>query len=144
MDILEQATKPKVRWSLYVDNGPYGPWATMQMLPEAFPVKEEKGKDGKPYSWPDKFQFKDGDKTVSLERYMKGEPMGGDPKVIPVEPSSQSAVCPSGVLIQLRQEVGKLEDVLRGDNTPGAEKTGLLETGQQLLEQLKQIGGPGA
>lgn len=145
LDFLAQSTKPKVRWSLFVDNGPYGPWATMQMLPEPFFVKEEKSKDGKPYSWPGKFEFKDGGKTVSLERYTKGEPMSGDdPKIIPVDPTSQGAVCPSGVLIQLRQEVGKLEDVLRGDNTPGAERTGLLETGQRLLEQLKQIGGPGA
>lgn len=144
-DFLGQQTNPKVRWSAYVTNGPNGPWATMQMLPEAFLAQsKEKGKDGKAYSWPEKFKIKDGDRTFELERYTRGDPMGSEPKIIPVDPSSQGAVCPEPVLIRLRSEIGKLEDTLRGDKTPGEEKDGLLDTGHVLLDKLKEIGGPGA
>jgi hypothetical protein len=33
-----------------------------------------------------------------------------------------------------------METVLRGDDTPGQEKAGLLERGQKLVESLKKIG----
>ena len=98
-DFLSQTTKPKVRWSAYVTNGPGGPWATMQMLPTPFlATSTEKGKDGKAYAWPDEFKVKDGDSTVTLKRYTSGEPGGSEPKMIPVDPTSQGAVCPDPVL----------------------------------------------
>ena len=34
----------------------------------------------------------------------------------------------------------KMQTVLRGDPTPGVDKTGLIEKGQKLLDQLKKIG----
>jgi len=145
-DFLSQTTKPKVRWSAYVTNGPGGPWATMQMLPTPFlATSSEKGKDGKAYAWPDDFKVKDGDQTVTLKRYTSGEPGGSEPKMIPVDPTSQGAVCPDPVLVRLRSEIGKIEDTLRGDkSTPGEEKEGLLDTGHILVDKLKEIGGPDA
>ena len=148
-DFLSQQTNPKVRWSLFVANGPHGPWATMQLVPEPFLASSKdkvKDKDGseKAYSWPEKFKIKEGDRTFDLERYTRGEPMGSEPKIIPVDPSSHGAVCPDPVLVRLRSEIGELEDTLRGDKTPGQEKDGLLDTGRILLDKLKEIGGPGA
>jgi hypothetical protein len=148
VDFLEQNSNPKVRWSLYVANGPHGPWATMQQVPTPFPASSKekvKDKDGKEqsYSWPEEFKVQDGQKMIDLPRYTRGDPMGSEPKIIPVDPSSASAVCPSDVLIKLRSEIGKLETVLRGDKTPGQEEDGLIDTGRVLVDQLKAIGGPG-
>ena len=63
-----------------------------------------------------------------------------------MDPGSQSAVCPSDVLIRLRRELGDLEDTLRGvkGETAGEERQGLLELGQAVQEKLKSIGSPGA
>lgn len=143
---LSQQTKPKVRWSAFVTNGPHGPWATMQLVPTPFLVSStEKDKDGKAYSWPDEFKIKDGNRTATLKRYTSGEPGGSEPKIIPIDPSSQGSVCPDAVLVRLRSEIGKLEDTLRGDKSvPGQEEDGLLDTGRALLDKLKEIGGPGA
>ena len=149
-DFLAQTTKPKVRWSAYVTNGPGGPWATMNMLPAPFLAtssEKVKDKDGnlKAYAWPEDFKIKDGEQTVTLKRYTTGDPGGSEPKMIPVDPSSTGAVCPDPVLIRLRSEIGKLEDTLRGDkSTPGEEKEGLLDTGRIVVDKLKEIGGPGA
>jgi hypothetical protein len=143
-DFLTQQKEPTVRWSVYVTNGPYGPWANMQPIPDPFLVKSDKKKDGKQYSWPEKFKIKDGGKEFELERYTKGEPTGSEPKIIPVDPASQGAVCPSDVLMTLVREIGNLEQTLRGEQTPGQEQVGLIETGRVLKDSLKEIGGPGA
>ena len=144
-DFLSQQTKPKVRWSAFVTTGPGGPWATMQMLPTPFlATSTEKDKDGKAYAWPEEFKIKDGDSTATLKRYTSGEPGGSEPKIIPVDPTSEASVCPDAVLVRLRSEIGKLEDTLRGDKTPGEEKDGLIDTGHVLLDKLKEIGGPEA
>lgn len=147
-DFLSQKSKPKVRWAMYMQTGPYGPWAVMQPLPKPFLVKQDKKDkdDKKQYKWPEKFDIKDSGKTYHLKRYTGGDPTkgGGDPKIIPVDPSSQSSVCPSDVLIKLRRELGDMQQTLRGDKTPGHEKAGLIDTGKALLEKLKGIGAPGA
>jgi hypothetical protein len=44
------------------------------------------------------------------------------------------------VVTTLRRELGDLEEVLRGNQNPGEEKTGLLEAGDKLGKKLKQIG----
>jgi hypothetical protein len=139
-DFLEQQQKPKVRWSVYLTNGPYGPWASMQPLPEAFPVKADGDKGG----WPDVFKIADGGKTFELKRYKSGNPIGGsEPSIIPVDPQTQGAVCPSDTLIRLRRELSDLEDVLKGNKEdPTNEKMGLLDQGHALGEKLKSIGKP--
>jgi hypothetical protein len=140
MEFLEVKTKPKVRWSVYVTNGPGGPWAAMQPLPEAFAAKPESDKKG----WPEEFKIKDGDRTFELKRYKTGSPTGGEPQIIPVDPTTQGSVCPSDVLVKLRRELQDLEGVLRGDKSdPANEKAGLADTGHALVEKLKQIGRPG-
>lgn len=141
-DFLSQQTDPKVRWSVVVQSSPFGPWAVMQPLPEAFAVTK---KSNSTYKWPEQFKLMEQGKTFELKRYTGGDPGGSPPKVIPVDPSSQSSVCPSDVLIKLRRELGDLEETLRGDKaeaTAGEEKQGLLELGQALHERLKAIGSP--
>lgn len=146
-ELLEEKENPKVRWSVYVIPGPYGPWANMQLVPDPFLVKsdkKEKDKDGKEtqYSWPSEFKIKEGDQTHTLKRYTKGEPMGGDPQLIPVVPDSQSGVCPSDTILKLRKELAEMQRILKGDSTPGIEKMGLLQVGDNLQEALKKIGAP--
>jgi hypothetical protein len=136
VDLLSQQTAPKVRWATLVMNGPGGPWATMVALPQPFAVKAADGK------WPEKFKLKDGNKDVEYDRYTKGDPIGSEPDVIPVNPVSQGSVCPSDVLTRLRRELSDTEEVLRGSEVPGDEKQGLLDLGNKLKEQLKGIGSP--
>lgn len=137
-DFLKQQTDPKVGWSVVVTSSPFGPWAAMQPLPKPF---ELKGKDG----WPKEFKIAQGGKTVKLDRYMRGDPTkSDDPEAIPVDPATQVSVCPSDTLLKLRREIGKLDEVLKGDKTPGHETDGLLDLGNRLKDKLKLIGGSAA
>ncbi len=134
-DFLDSQTKPSVRWSVVLGNGPGGPWATMQPVPTPFLAK-----DGDKPKWPDDIRIPQGDKQAVLKRYESGNPIKEEGLFVPVDPGSQAAVCPSDVLFKLRRELGDLEEVLRGNQTPGEEKTGLLESGDKLSKKLKAIG----
>jgi hypothetical protein len=136
-EFLEGQTKPKVRWSIIVGNSPLGPIASMQPVPQPFFLTTE----AKDYSWPASFDVAgEKGKKQAVKRYLKGEAASEDPTFIPVDPSTQGLVCPADVLVRLRRGLSDLEEVLRGNPTPGEEKTGLLETGQQLAKKLKAIG----
>ncbi|MES1175084.1 MAG: hypothetical protein ABUL62_12240 [Myxococcales bacterium] len=134
-DFLDSQSKPSVRWSVVLGNGPGGPWATMQPVPTPFLAK-----DGDKPKWPDDIRIPQGDKQAVLKRYNSGNPISEDGLFVPVDPGSQAAVCPSDVLFKLRRELGDLEEVLRGNQNPGEEKTGLLESGDKLGKKLKAIG----
>ena len=149
-DFLSQQENPKVRWGVYFENGAYGPWASMQPLPEPFFVKptEKMAKklkeEKKNYTWPKEFKIKQRGKEFTLERHTRGDPMpktGKEPAIVPVNPTTQSAVCPSTVSQGLSRELFRIEAVLRGDKTPGAEKDGLLDTGRAIVDKLKDLGG---
>lgn len=131
-ELLAEKDKPQVRWSILMGNGPGGPWASMQMVPTPFPAKEK---------WPDELKLGAGKQEVSLRRYTSGNPVGEqNPYFIPVDPTSQGGVCPSDVIFKLRREMNDLESVLRGDNTPGVDRTGLIDGAKQLTDKLKLIG----
>ncbi len=134
LEFLEGQTKPVVRWSIMVSGTPFGPIASMQPVPTPFLVE---GPDKK---WPESFELMADKKKVTVKRYTKGEAATEDPTFIPVDPSTQSLVCPADVLFSIRRELTGMEEVLRGNPTPGEEKTGLLEAGQTLAKKLKQIG----
>ncbi len=142
-DAFSLKDKPKFHWSAVVANGPSGPWATMLSVPEPFLVKSEEKVAGKDYTWPDSLKFKQGGKDTDIKRYTKGDPMGGNPQFIPVEPNSQNAVCPSIPVARIVRAVQDLEDALRGikdtSGTGGHEQTGLIETGRTVSEKLKTI-----
>lgn len=140
MEFLESQTKPQIRWSVIVTGSPMGPVASMQPVPSPFLVSSDEKKDGKSYSWPDSFEIMAGNKKLAVKRYMKGEAASEDLSFIPVDPSTQASVCPSDVLVRIRRELSSMEEVLKGDQTPGEERAGLLETGQLLLKKLKDIG----
>jgi hypothetical protein len=145
-EILSQAKDPKVRWSVFVGYGPSGPWASMQPLPEPFLVKSDEKKDGKAYSWPTEFTIKDAGKDVKLNRYTKGNPIASPPELIPVDPESQTLVCPIDTMVKLAREVQGLQTSLRGQKAaqPGEEEqTGLIDMGNAVVEKLKLIGQPG-
>jgi len=134
-DFLAGQTKPQVRWSVVLGNGPGGPWATMQPVPTPFFAK-----DGDKPKWPDDIRIPVGDKQAVLKRYNSGNPISEDGLFIPVDPASQASVCSTSVVTTLRRELGDLEEVLRGNKNPGEEKTGLLDAGEALAKKLKQIG----
>jgi hypothetical protein len=134
-EFLDSQTKPQVRWSVIVSPTGVGPLASMQPVPAPFPLGSEDKK-----TWPDSFDLMAGGKKTTVKRYQKGDAATEDPTFIPVDPSTQGSVCPSDVLVKLRGRLSDLEETLRGNQTPGEEKTGLLESGQALAKKLKQIG----
>ena len=147
-DFLSQQETPKVRWGAYFEPGPHGPWVSMQALPTPFLVQVKEQKKGdKPHKWPDEFKINQRGKDYDLKRFTGGDPTrtkpGDNPTIIPVNPSTQNAVCPSDVIVKLQRELRDLEEVLLGDKTPGAEKDGLIDIGRTLHDKLKQIGKPG-
>jgi len=131
-DFLDSQTKPQVRWSVIVSGSPAGPVGSMQLIPTPFPAADK---------WPDSFELAapQGKKTV-VKRYTKGEAATEEPTFIPIDPATQGSVCPADVLVRLRGRLSDMEEVLRGNPTPGEEKTGLLEAGQTLVKKLKDIG----
>ena len=140
-DAFGQKDKPKVQWSAIVSGGPSGPWATMISLPEPFLVKSEEKVGGKDYTWPESLKIKLGGKETTVKRYAKGDPAGGDPQFIPVEPGSQGGVCPNINVTRVLRTIQDLEDSLRGVKVEGGhEETGVIEAGRALAEKLKQIG----
>jgi hypothetical protein len=133
-DYIEEQKTPKVRWIGYVGGGPGGPWISLEPLQKdkAFPAGT---------GWPAELEFKDDKgKVEKIKRYASGDPTGSEPPFLPVNPQSQGGVCPSDVVGSLIGQLLKMETVLRGDNTPGVDKTGLIERGQKLSEMLKKIG----
>lgn len=135
LEFLESQTKPQVRWSVLLVNGPSGPWAMMERVPTPFLAKAEGDK-----KWPDEIKVKDGGKEVAIKRYTSGNPIATDPMFMPVDPTTQGSVCPSDVLVKLRRELMDMERALRGDqSTPGEEEAGLHEMGLKLAEKLKEL-----
>ena len=129
LELLEASSKPQVRWAVQVSDGPGGPWASMMTVPTPFLAKEK---------WPDELKVGPAAKQETLKRYTSGGPSGT--YFIPIDPATQTSVCPSDTIFKLRRELNDLETVLRGDTTPGDEKTGIIESGTKLMDRLKKIG----
>jgi hypothetical protein len=129
-ELLAQKTDPKVRWAVWVESGPGGPWANMQIVPTPFAVKSD---------WPADLKVPRGDANAVIKRYSKGDVSSGDPQFIPVAPQTESMVCPSTTIVRLRQELVEMQEVLKGDATPGAEKTGFLQMGEDVVKVLKKL-----
>jgi hypothetical protein len=130
-DLVAEQKTPKVHWSATVQSSPAGPMVVLQGVPAPFAVGDK---------WPDTLDFKQGNNTTKVKRYTSGDPMGTESPFIPVDPGSQGQVCKSNVYGALVSQLMKMETELRGDSTPGVDKTGLIEAGQKLAEQLKKIG----
>jgi hypothetical protein len=132
LELLEQQTKPQVRWAAILTNGPGGPWAGTVALPAPFPAKDK---------WPDDMKLGSGKDAATFKRYNSGNPINNDsPFYVPIDPTTTGSVCPSDVIFKLRRELSDLETVIRGDNTPGEERTGLIDGAKRLTDKLKQIG----
>jgi hypothetical protein len=132
-ELLAQNTNPRVHWGVAIQSGPQGPWGTMQVLPTAFPARE---------TWPASFDVQSGDQKVSVKRYTGGDPSRGDGvQLIPIAPSTQNVVCPTDTIVRLRRELSEIQRLVAGDDTPGAEVTGILQLGDGIKKQLAAIGG---
>jgi hypothetical protein len=144
-DLVAEGAKPKVKWYATISGGPGGPWVNLDRLDTPFLAQSDekvKDKDGKEkaYAWPDEIEVKDGSSTTKIKRYSSGDPGGSTPPFIAVNPQTQSAVCQSDAIGSLLSQLLKMQTVINGDPTPGVDKTGLLEKGQKLADQLKKIG----
>ncbi|HVU02732.1 MAG TPA: hypothetical protein VHE30_13315 [Polyangiaceae bacterium] len=144
-DVLTQKTDPKVRWAVWLESGPGGPWMNMQPVTSPFLVKSTakvKDKDGKEkdYEWPAEITVVKGKDSGSVKRYKSGDISSGDPQWLPVNPATESMVCPSTTIVRLRSELQEMQTVLKGDQTPGQEKDGFLQMGETVVAQLKKIG----
>ncbi len=64
------------------------------------------------------------------------EPYG---KLIPIDPDTQGAVCPESVGITLLSAILDLKIELAGDPTPGLERPGAIELGEELVDQLEHM-----
>jgi hypothetical protein len=133
-ELLAQNTNPRVHWGVSIQSGPQGPWGAMQVLPTAFPAKE---------AWPAAFDVQSGDQKVSVKRYTGGDPTRGadGAQLIPIVPASQTVVCPTDTIVRLRRELSDIQKLVVGDDTPGAEVTGIIPLGESIKKQLAAIGG---
>jgi hypothetical protein len=134
-ELLDQKANPQVRWGVSVQQGPQGPWGSMQVLPSAFFANGEKGKGG---GWPAQFEIPQGGEKSSFKRFVGGDPDG---QIIPIAPMTQNAVCPTDTIVRIRRELGDMQKILNGDETPGAEVVGIVQLGDTIKKQLNAIGG---
>jgi hypothetical protein len=134
-ELLAQNTNPQVHWGVSVQQGPHGPWGTMQVLPSAFAANAG--------SWPAQFELKDGNQNVTVKRYQGGDPTRGSDgsQLIPVAPTTQNTVCPTDTIVRLRRELADMQKILTGDETPGQEVVGIVTLGDSIKKQLAGIGG---
>ena len=142
--VMENQAKPKMEWSVFVTNGPHGPMAVIQPIPEPFFVSSKDKVNGKDYSWPEEIEIPEGDKKTKLKLYKKDNPIENPPLLIPIDPKSQESVYPKDQILlgKLREEIEKLEELLKGDKSdPTNEKAGIVDLGQDLIDELKGIGG---
>jgi len=136
--LLADRENPKVRWGAVVASGSDGPWIELAPITEPFLVKEA----GK--SWPEQMSVRrvDGQGRASdakVDRISKTELKMQS--VLPINPATQSLVCPSDVIGKVQSELYKLQLSLNGDETPGAEKVGLKQLGENLVKSLSALGG---
>ncbi len=140
--VLEQQNEEtrKVQWSVFVVGGAAGPMAVMQPLERAQQFALTK-KGDTTYKWPEEFKIKDGGKEIALKRYTSGDPTGNNPKIIPVDPTTQSSVCANTTVGALSREVTRVESALRGEQGQGGadDKEGLIQLGDKLVEELRKI-----
>jgi hypothetical protein len=127
-EMLAQSANPQVRWGVTVSPGPGGPWGTLSVLPTGF-AAGDKG------AWPAQIEIAEG---KGGKRYSGGDASG---QIIPVNPGSQSAVCPTDTMVRVRREVSDLDKLMQGDQTPGQESAGVVELGEAIKKQLVAIGG---
>lgn len=142
--VMENQTNPKMEWSVFVANGPHGPMAVIQPIPEPFLVSSKEKVNGKDYAWPEEIEVPEGDKKTKLKLYKKDNPIENPPVLIPIDPKSQESVYPKDQILlgKLREEIEKLEQLLKGDKSdPTNEKAGIVDLGQTIMDELKGIGG---
>jgi hypothetical protein len=132
-ELLAQKNDPKIRWAVWVESGPGGPWANMQIVPTPFAQKAD---------WPAELKVPRGNENAVIKRYQRGDVSSGDPQFLPVAPQTESMVCPSTTIVRLRQELTEMQEVLKGDATPGAEKVGFLQMGEDVTKALKKLVSP--
>ncbi len=131
-ETAKEAKEPKVHWAVAVHDGPKGKWAKVQPVEKAFLANDKKAK-----SWPSKLKVG----KSELELYKKGDPESG--QYIPVDPTTETAVCPQNLQLRLMGALMDLGKQIAGEKTPGHEKDGVVDIGEKVLDQLRRIGGPG-
>ena len=135
--IAAEKEKPNFHWGVALTSTPMGPVASVMPI-KPVPIQD---KEKKAYRWPSQFETPDGKKK--LDRFTSGDPLKGDPAVIPVDPDGESAVCPQNLQFRLMGALVDASRGLQGDDTPGNEKAGVISMGDKLMDQLRKIGSAG-
>ena len=133
--LAEQAERksPTIKWAVTIKGGPGGPWGSMTQVKPFEVTKDKKAQ------WPDAFEL--GEKKI--DRASKGDLGKPEGETIPIDPTSQGAVCPETITLRLMASLSELRSDLKGDDTPGRERDGVTALGEKLVDQLRKIGGPG-
>lgn len=133
-NIQAEKENPQFHWGVRLESTPMGPIGKMQPIkPVAIKTKDDK------YRWPKEFEFG----TSKLARYEGGE-LKGDAVMIPVEPETETAVCPENIAFRAMGAVLDTARELEGDQTPGHERAGVIDLGKKTIELLKKINTGGA
>lgn len=127
---------PSFHWGVILQPTPMGPIGRMQ------PIKHVLIKDPKDdkYRWPKEFEF-----GANKQARYEGAELKDAPVMVPVEPETEALVCSENLAIRAMGALLDTSKDLEGDETPGAERAGVIALGRKASELLKKIntGGGG-
>lgn len=129
-----ERTNPQFHWGVKLESTPMGPIGKMQLI-KPVPIKDPK--DDK-YRWPKEFEAGSG----KLARY-DGSELKGDSFTVPVEPETETLVCPENIAFRAMGALLDTSKDLEGDQTPGHERAGVIDIGNKTVELLKKINSGG-
>jgi outer membrane murein-binding lipoprotein Lpp len=143
--LLESAEKPRMSYAVFTGKAEKGAVGTFVRLKD--PI-EFGG------TWPDKFLIKGQGEDIQVERFKSGEPFIKAPKTekekptiyaIPIEPDGIAKVFPNEIAKRVEAELSATMLLIAGTPTGTAaaddEKVGVLKTGEDLVKDLRAIGG---
>ena len=143
--LLEAAEKPRMSYAVFTGKAEKGAVATFVKIKD--PI-EFGG------TWPDKFFIKGQGEDIQVERYKSGEPFVKPGKTekdkptvyaIPIEPDGIAKIFPSEIAKRVESELSATMLLIAGTPTGTAaaddERAGLLKMGEELVKELRAIGG---
>ncbi len=142
--LIDQSKAPKMSYAVFIGKARQGAVATIAKLKS--PLEFDK-------DWPDKVGLLADAEVVEAERYKSGEPfakMGKTPKdrtvyAVPIEPDSMTKAFPDKVKRDVETELGAIVTLIRGttagETAPSDEKSGLTKLAEDLMRELRTVGG---
>lgn len=144
-DILTGAQTPKVRYIAFIQKNEIGAVGTFASIKDPFGFKDK--------TWPEKVTIITPAETVEAERYKSGEPFVKPPKkegekptvyAVPLEPDGIVTAFPDPLGSRLSEELKDMVTLVRGSppgTAPSEEKSGLIVLADNLVQDLRAVGG---